>query len=236
MQTFTRFIPFLASALLIQIPLASCEQSEKKDPLPVVQDTMLLHDLAQANKNTAATDMDTTIPAVVRSRTEPDDGLVSVPGGPPNAGQILTPSGSQPRPSPGNEPRIAPPRRARDAPTPMNAPPINVSPAIGDPCDSRAAEDQRTCLNRAIARSDVDLNRVYQDLIAQARLSGGGELEERFRQRQRAWIRTRDEECRAQTKSEQGALWAPVRGRCLGEYSARRTAELQESLNSLRGR
>jgi uncharacterized protein YecT (DUF1311 family) len=229
MQTFSRLIPCLASALLIQIPLISCEQSEKKDPLPVVQDTMLLHDLAQANRNTAATDIDTTIPVVVRSRTDANgDGLVDVAGGPaPNQGQILTPSGSQPR--------IAPPRRARDAPTPMNAPTTNVRPAIGDPCDSPAAEDQRTCLNRAIARSDVDLNRVYQELIAQARLSGGSELEERFRQQQRAWIRTRDEECRARTRSQEGELWAPVRGRCLGDYSARRTAELQGSLNSLRG-
>ena len=228
MQNFSRVIPFLASALLIQIPLTSCEKSEKTDPLPVVQDTMLLRDLAAANRNTAATDMDTTIPVTVRSPTESEnDGLVAVAGGPANAGQILTPSGSQPR--------ISPPRRARDAPTPMNAPATDVRPAIGDPCDSPAAEDQRTCLNRAIARSDVNLNRVYQELIAQARLSGGSELEERFRVQQRTWIRTRDEECRARTRSEGGALWAPVRGRCLGDYSARRTAELQGSLNSLRG-
>lgn len=223
MQTSSRLIPFLVSVAL----LTSCESPEKKDSLPVVQDTMLLRDLAAANRNTAAMEMDTTIPVVVRSRSD-SAGLVTVAGGPSNAGQILTPSGGQPR--------IAPPRRARDAPSPTTVPTTNVSPAIGDPCDSRAAEDQRTCLNRAIGRSDVDLNRVYQELLAQARLSGGGELEERFRQQQRTWIRTRDEECRARTRSEEGELWAPVRGRCLGDYSARRTAELQESLNRLRGR
>ena len=151
MQNLSRLIPFLASALLIQIPLTSCEKSEKKDPVPVVQDTMLLHDLAQANRNTAATDIDTTIPVVVRSRTESEnDGLVAVAGGPMNARQILTP---------GSQPRITPPRRAQDAPTPMNAPAIDVRPAMGDPCDSPASEDQRTCLNRAIARSDVNLDR-----------------------------------------------------------------------------
>ena len=235
MKTSSR-LTVLVSALL-PILLIACEASEKKkDPLPVVQDTMLLHDLAQANRNTAATDMDTTIPVVVRSRTESEnDGLVAVAGGPSNAGQILTPSGSQTRTPATGEPRIAPPRRARDAPSPTTVPTSNVSPGIGDPCDSPASEDQRTCLNRAIARSDVNLNRVYQELIAQARLSGGAELEERFRVQQRAWIRTRDEECRAKTRSDEGQLWAPVRGRCLGEYSTRRTAELQGSLNSLRG-
>ena len=236
MKTFNRAISVPVSVFVIPILLLACEGSEKKAPVPVVQDTMLLHDLAQANRNTAPTDMDTTIPVVVRSRTDSEnDGLVAVAGGPSNAGQILTPSGTQARTPGANEPRIAPPRRARDAPAPTTLPTSNVSPAIGDPCESRAAEDQRTCLNRAIARSDLNLNRVYQELIAQARLSGGSELEERFRVQQRAWIRTRDEECRARTRSEEGELWAPMRGRCLGDYSARRTAELQESLNSLRG-
>ena len=236
MKILSRPNPVLATAFLVTILVLACESSEKKAAVPVVQDTMLLHDLAQANRNTAATDMDTTIPVVVRSGTESEnDGLVSVAGGPANARQILTPSGSQTRPSSDTESRISPPRRARDAPGPTTVATSNVSPAIGDPCDSPAAQDQRTCLNRAIARSDVNLNRVYQELIAQARLSGGSELEERFRVQQRAWIRTRDEECRARTRSQEGELWAPVRGRCLGEYSARRTATLQESLNSLRG-
>jgi uncharacterized protein YecT (DUF1311 family) len=97
-------------------------------------------------------------------------------------------------------------------------------------------EDQRTCLNRSIARSDVNLNRVYQELVAQARTSGGSELEDRFRDQQRTWVFTRDEECRRQTRSQEGELWARVRARCLADYSAKRTSQLQESLNSLRGR
>lgn len=224
-----RPIPFLLAALLTALLVASCQRSEKKDTVPVAQDTMLLHDLAQANRNTAPVDMDTTIPVLVRSRTDAESGnVVTAGGGLGNAGEILTPSG--------NEPRIAPPRRARDAPAPTNIPPRDVTPAIGDPCDSPAADNQRTCLNRSIARADVNLNRVYGELTSQARVSGGAELEERFRQRQRAWIITRDEECRSQTRSQEGELWARERGRCLADYSARRTAELQESLNSLRGR
>lgn len=231
-----RFAPLLRPALLFAVVLTACNGAEEKETTPVVQDTMLLHDLAQANRNTAATDMDTTIPVVVRSRTDGEsDGLVSVGGGPSNASQILTPSGSQPRPPAASEPRIAPPRRARDAPAPSTVPPSDINPASGDPCDSPAADDQRTCLNRSIARSDANLNRVYGELTSQARLSGGSELEERFRVRQRAWIITRDEECRRQTRSQEGELWARIRARCLGDYSARRTAELQASLNSLRG-
>lgn len=238
MKNLTRSVPSLLFALVAQVVLVSCNASKEEESPPVVQDSMLLRDLAAANRNTAVADLDTTIPVTVRSRPESEtDGLVTVAGGSTRAGQILTPSGTAPRTSASSgQSRIAPPRRAQDAPSPTNVPTSDVRPApIGDPCDSPAADDQRTCLNRSIARSDVELNRVYQELIAQARISGGSELEERFRQRQRAWIRTRDEECRAQTRSEEGELWARTRGRCLGEYSARRTAELQQSLNNLRG-
>ena len=227
MTIYSRSFRFLLSVLFSVNLLAACGDKEKADATPVVQDTMLLHDLAQANRNTAATDMDTTIPVVVRSRTDGEtDGLVAVEGGPGNARQILTPSGSQPR--------IAPPRRANDAPGPSQLPPSTNAPASGDPCDSPASDDQRACLNRYIARNDANLNRVYGELIAQAKLSGGSELEERFRQQQRAWIIERDENCR-QGRSEEGPLWARARARCLGNYSDRRTLELQASLNRLRG-
>ncbi|MGH7489435.1 MAG: lysozyme inhibitor LprI family protein, partial [bacterium] len=104
----------------------------------------------------------------------------------------------------------------------------------GDPCDSPAPVDQRTCLNRSIVANDADLNRTYQELIAQSRKSGGNDLEERFRQSQREWVNMRDSEC-VQRASGETALWARARGRCLAEYSEKRTAELQRSLNSLRG-
>lgn len=210
----------LCPALLPLVLLAACGRSEDKTATPdAVQDTMLLHDLAQANRNTAIADMDTTIPVIVRSR--PTDGEVQeipgVGGSPENARQILTPSAGTPRV----------PRR----------PPVQPAPpqSLGDPCESPAAEDQRTCLNRSIARADVALNRTYQELIAQARTSGGSELEERFRQQQRTWIITRDDECRNMTRSQEGTLWAKLRGQCLADYSAKRTGELQASLNRLRG-
>jgi len=105
-----------------------------------------------------------------------------------------------------------------------------------DPCNSPAPVDQRSCLNRSIAANDVDLNRTYQELLAQARKSGGAELEDRFQQSQRDWINQRDADCTAQERSENGKLWAKARARCLADYSAKRTTDLQRDLNNLRGK
>ncbi|HWL40810.1 MAG TPA: lysozyme inhibitor LprI family protein [Gemmatimonadaceae bacterium] len=212
-------LPSIAALLFLAV--ASCDRTEKTNAAPVAtQDTMLLHDLAQANRNTALADMDTTIPVVVRSR--PTDGevqeITGVGGTPANASEILTPSAGTPR-APRRPPATAAP----------------AAPSIGDPCQSPVAADQSTCLYRSIARSDAGLNRVYQELVAQARTSGGSELEERIRQQQRDWVVTRDQECRNQTRSEEGTLWAPARGRCLADQSARRAGELQATLNRLRG-
>jgi uncharacterized protein YecT (DUF1311 family) len=107
--------------------------------------------------------------------------------------------------------------------------------ASRDPCNSPAPVDQRSCLNRAIATNDADLNGTYQELLAQARKSGGSELEGRFQQSQRDWINQRDADCTAQTQTENGKLWAKARARCLADYSTKRTAELQRNLNNLRG-
>ena len=128
--------------------------------------------------------------------------------------------------------QLTPPLRANDASGPTTVP-ERLSPASsGDPCDSPAPVDQRSCLNRSIVQNDADLNRTYQDLLAQARKSGGTDLEQRFRQSQRDWVNQRDIECRG---SGDGALWARERARCLAGHSTSRAAELQRSLNSLRG-
>ena len=211
--------------MLYQLPAAvclafiaggvGCRQSKKgPEVASVAQDTMLLRDLAEANKNTAsAAAMDNSLNTVVRPS--------------PSGSEVLT-----------SGPRLTPPLRANDASGPTTVP-TQLSPASGssssssgDPCDSPAAVDQRSCLNRSIVQNDADLNRTYQDLLAQSRKSGGPELEQRFRDSQRDWVNQRDADCRG--KGE-GALWAKARSRCLADYSAKRTAELQRNLNSLRG-
>ncbi len=204
------------------------------------QDTMLLKDLAEANKNTAAaaaldnslntvrTGADGLSPMVEQaSQSRPTDRVARPPG---SEGQVLT-SGA----------RLTVPKSANDAPAPTTVP-LARSPASSsatrfsrDPCDSPNLTDQRYCLNRSIAANDADLNHTYQDLISQARKSGGSDLEDRFQQSQREWINQRDSDCTSQTQSQDGKLWARARAKCLADYSARRTAELQRNLSSLRG-
>ncbi|MDQ6689128.1 MAG: DUF1311 domain-containing protein [Gemmatimonadota bacterium] len=231
MKTLSRF-----SIILCLVLLAgglACREAKKKTPevAGAPQDTMLLRDLAEANRNTAAaaavdnslntvkTGGDGSLPAMVdaasQSRT-PETRVVPRPSATPN--QALT-SGA----------RVLNPRRSNDSAAGANG---TAQSRSGDLCDSPAPVDQRSCLNRAIVQNDADLNRVYQDLLAQGRKSGGPELEDRLRQQQRDWINTRDSECQG---SGQGALWARARARCLADYSNRRTAELQRNLNGLRG-
>lgn len=200
------------------------------------QDTMLLRDLAEANRNTAAAaasdnSLSTVrtsggMPVVEDAQNRP---VNRVAGQLPAGSQVLTAG-----------PRIPAPKTANDAtPTtvPLERSPANSSAARSrsNPCDSPSITDQRYCLNRSIVANDADLNRTYNELVAQARKSGGPDLEDRFRQSQREWINQRDSECTSQNQSQEGKLWAKARARCLAEYSSRRTTELQRNLSSLRG-
>ena len=223
------FFPLLAGA-------AACSKETKgKEVATVAQDTMLLHDLAEANKNTAAAAAaDNSLNTVMAA----NDGVLPAPTS--QTPQNRPPETRvQPRPTPsGSEtvtpgPRLTVPTRANDAPAPTTVP-LDRSPASGDPCDSPAAADQRSCLNRYIVANDADLNRTYQELIGQARKSGGADLEERIRQQQREWVNQRDADCRAETQGS-GRLWARGVARCLANYSDRRTVELRRTLAGLRG-
>lgn len=108
---------------------------------------------------------------------------------------------------------------------------------IGPSCASPALDDQRRCLLGYLARSDAQLDRNYQALIGQLKsetrtAKGAPEppAVERLRTAQRSWLVYRDEECRKRTRAEEGPLWAPVRARCLAEYSTLRTRELEDAL------
>jgi len=226
-----KMISKLPAAVCLTIIAGGVGCREKKTPevVNVAQDTMLLRDLAEANKNTAsAAAMDNSLTTI---RTSGGDSLQALVNGAGQPRTVVRPDGSQALTS---GPRLTPPLKANDASGPTTVP-TELSPASGssgDPCNSPAAVDQRSCLNRSIAQNDADLNRTYQDLLAQSRKSGGAELEQRFRQSQRDWANQRDAECR---ESGDGALWARERARCLAAQSDRRTAELRRNLNSLRG-
>ncbi len=246
-----KVIPRLSAVICLALLAGGlgCRKDPKaKDVASVGQDTMLMHDLAEANKNTAAasaldnslntvrTSGGGTVPvSATTAQNRPSDTKV-IPRLSPNGSETLT-----------STPRIPVPTTASDAPAPTNVS-IDLSPASGsqrsprdsqrsprDPCDSPSAVNQRSCLNRSIAANDADLNSTYQELIAQAGKSGGSELQDRFQQSQRDWINQRDSDCTGQNPSENGKLWARARARCLADYSAKRTAELQRNLNNLRG-
>jgi uncharacterized protein YecT (DUF1311 family) len=211
-----------------------CGNSKKTpDVASVGQDTMLLRDLAEANKNTAAAAaVDNSLNTVRTTGGGADPGLVNDPSSQPQTVVRPSQTGSQVL----TTPRPIPPLRASDGSGPTTVS-TDLSPASrpassGDPCDSPAAVDQRSCLNRSIVQNDAELNRTYQELIAQSKKSGGPELEQRFREAQRNWVNQRDVECR---DAGTGALWARTRARCLASRSETRTAELRRNLSSLRG-
>ena len=108
---------------------------------------------------------------------------------------------------------------------------------IGPSCASPAADDQQRCLEGYLARSDLRLDRRYQALVTQLKSEAGtraGAKEpatvQRLRTTQRNWVAYRNEECRKRTAASEGPLWAPVRARCLEEYSALREREFDDAL------
>jgi uncharacterized protein YecT (DUF1311 family) len=231
MKTLSRFS--IAVSLLLLAGSLACRK-EKKPPevASAAQDTMLLRDLAEANKNTAAANTVDNSLSTVRTR-----GDESLPAMVDAAAQSRTPETRVvPRPPLTSGTGSSAQSRSSDSALGANGARRTDGRAgqasSGDPCDSPAPVDQRSCLNRSIVQNDADLNRTYQDLLAQSQKSGGPELEERLKQSQRDWINTRDSECQS---SGQGALWARARARCLADHSSKRTAELQRTLNSLRG-
>jgi uncharacterized protein YecT (DUF1311 family) len=107
----------------------------------------------------------------------------------------------------------------------------------GPSCASPAAADQQRCLAGYLARSDAQLDRSYQALITQLKAEAGthsGASEpptvQRLRTIQRNWLTYRDDECRKRTAASEGPLWAPVRAKCLGEYSTLRQHEIDDAL------
>jgi uncharacterized protein YecT (DUF1311 family) len=230
------------SFALFMVVLSCRKEGDAKSKTQVAQvsqDTMLLHDLAEANKNTAAASaVDNSLNTV---RTNPDGSpLVSTTTPASQVVPRTTTEMDAASISPAN-PRLTVPTRSSDAPHPTTVP-ISRSPAnsgasrsSGDPCDSPSTIDQRYCLNHSIVVNDAGLNRTYQDLLEQARKSGGSDLEDRFRQSQRSWVDKRDSDCNAQAPANGNPLWARSRARCLADYSNRRTEELRQSLSSLRG-
>jgi uncharacterized protein YecT (DUF1311 family) len=209
----------------LMISATGCSNSKKEPPKAAAapEDTMLLRDLAEANKNTAsAAAMDNSLTTI---RTAGDTTPV-----PTSSGTRVQPASVLTSSTPTTRVRTVDTTKRTTPRQPDKT--ASASTSTGDPCDSPTAADQRTCLNRSIVANDADLNSTYQEVIAQSRTSGGPDLEARLREAQRAWINDRDMACRPNSDS---GLWARAVARCLADYSARRTAELRRTLSGLRG-
>src|SRR5450759_1516590 len=106
--------------------VACRKDTNAKEVANAGQDTMLLHDLAEANRNTATGEA---------AQNRPSDTKV-VPRPSPTGSEVLT-----------SEPRLTVPTKANDAPAPTTVP-LDRSPASGlqrssrDPCNSPAPVDQ----------------------------------------------------------------------------------------------
>lgn len=166
-----------------------------------------------------------------RSSTAPTM-RVSTQSAPPTRPTPAAPAAVPPQPE---RPRMTPPPRANDA-----EPSIPLNEPRATPCESPTTADQRRCLMSHLARSDAGLDRTYQSLIAELKRTsdagGSGEPPSvlQLRTAQRAWLVFRDTECRRRNRGQEGPLWAPVRAKCLGEFSGRREEELRDQLAALR--
>jgi len=128
---------------------------------------------------------------------------------------------------------------AVDLATPAASSSASAEGYLGPACASPALPDQRRCLSAYLARSDVTLDRHYQSLIAALKREAGKQAGDRepptvvrLRTAQRNWLVYRDDECRRRSAGTEGPLWAPTRAKCLAEYSALRTQELENALSS----
>lgn len=142
----------------------------------------------------------------------------------------MTPTPPRPTPIPVDPPAVRP----AESPVPPSTTTSGAEGGYPTPaCASSAAADQRRCLLAYLSRSDAELDRTYQARIRQLRSEAGTPAGapdpasvERLRTAQRAWLVYRDTECRNRNRGREGALWAPTRARCLGEFSQARAAEL----------
>jgi uncharacterized protein YecT (DUF1311 family) len=215
------------------LQLAACGEDhavQDESAATISRDSSLAHDLQLATGDTApfteaadvaVADRGGGIPPMVESRGAHDAQPAS------NAG------GATVTESPGS---VAP---TSGAPTAGSAPSVAGASAesyIGPSCASPALPDQRRCLLAYLARSDVNLDRTYQSLIARleseapTQTPGEPVTVQRLRTAQRQWLVYRDDECRRRNEGKEGPLWAPTRAQCLAEYSEQRTKELANAL------
>jgi uncharacterized protein YecT (DUF1311 family) len=233
-----RHLNTVAAALVL---LAACNrEAPVRTRDDIAADSALAADLALANRDTLVIDSIGQYPPA---------GVI--PADTDLAGSLE----GKARPTPAPPPRVAmavpPAAPAAVAPAAVTATPRSTKPAApravsrraGDPCNSPAQADQEACVRSRLATADLRLNRIYRALLTEMRRQEGvkpGQKDppsvDRLRVAQRAWVVTRDTECRRRGRGTEGALWARPRVQCLGEAAARRANELADDFSRLTAR
>jgi uncharacterized protein YecT (DUF1311 family) len=226
-----RIAPALLASAALLAAAGACRERDRKPVRETTPDSALAADLRRASGDTSAYGE----AADVATATVPDS-VLEVPATPPPMMETGTATRPSTRAPAASTPTAVPaPARTRVA--------AKEAPLEGVGCESPALTDQKRCLMAYLARSDLELDRAYQAVIAEMkRQSPPGEkgrepeIVRKLRVQERAWLVYRDTECRRLNRGKEGPLWAPVRARCLGEFSAHRAEQLREALARMRQR
>jgi len=95
--------------------------------------------------------------------------------------------------------------------------------------------DQKACLSSSLAAADKRLDGIYRALIVETRRSDPSSVA-KLRNAQRAFLVSRDVECRKRGAGKEGALWAYPRVHCLAQFSDQRANALADEFSRLTAR
>ena len=227
-------IPFRqipVAGIFLALTITACDGGARsRTPDEFAADSALAADLALANRDTLLVD------SIGAYRPPMDMGIPE--------DSIIAPA---PAPAPAPPPAVAvtpppapAPAPAREVETPKKA----AAKLTGTrACNATGLENQNECLRVLLPAADARMNRIYRALITEMRLKEGvkGSAKDpasvqRLRVAQRAWLVSRDTECRRRGKGKEGARWARPRVRCLGEFANRRANELSDDFSRLTAR
>ena len=237
-------------ALVLAVAGACDTGSKSRTKDEIAADSELAADLALANRDTLLID---SIGQSTPAERAVDTGMAAPGPTRPSTGTVA-PAAPAPSPRPSAPPPAAVPNSpSRPAPSsPSSSSRSTTTPtrsSVGtrrtssNPCDSPSLRDQQACVHETLADADKRLNGIYRSLITEMRHQEGvtaGQKDppsvERLRVAQRAWLVSRDTECRRRGRGKEGALWARPRVECLREFSTRRANELADNFSRLTAR
>lgn len=215
-------------ALVLVFSVACDSGSKSKTPADLAADSALRADLALANRDTMLVDSIGRRPPVagaVADTALADTGEVKT-----SAAAPVTTAPVVPTPSPVVR---NPPSVARKSPSVVRKPVVRRT--TGNACDSPVLADQKACLSSSLAAADKRLDGIYRALIVETRRRDPSSVA-KLRNAQRAFLVSRDVECRKRGAGKEGALWAYPRVHCLAQFSDQRANALADEFSRLTAR